>query len=74
MGQTAKHGGNAFPCSNDCRDNEMGMTLRDYFAAQALVGMAANHRWNEAKWEVVAEQAYRAADQMLKARSTSDGV
>lgn len=43
----------------------MGMSLRDYFAAAALTGMCADgHR----TMKTVADDAYRFADAMLKAR------
>ncbi len=48
-----------------------GMTLRDYFAGQALVGLFSNPRTGEkvTTWEEDAAFAYRAADAMLKART-----
>jgi hypothetical protein len=42
-----------------------GMTLRDYFAAQALAGMLARY---DAGKEDMAVYAYEHADAMLKAR------
>lgn len=44
-----------------------GMTLRDYFAAKALAGMASQYHEH---WETrrLAEAAYELADAMLKAR------
>lgn len=46
-----------------------GMTLRDYFAAKVLEGYRGlNLASGEPTWERVAEQAYIAADAMLKAR------
>jgi len=43
-----------------------GMTLRDWFAGQALAGMLANpHTWTE---EDLEGAAYRYADAMLRAR------
>lgn len=47
-----------------------GMSLRDYFAGQALVGLSANPVWSDASWERTAEAAYEAADAMLEARKT----
>jgi hypothetical protein len=41
------------------------MTLRDYFAAQALAGQLAYHDYNV---ERAAKEAYRYADEMLKQR------
>jgi hypothetical protein len=46
-----------------------GMTLRDYFAGQALMGILNNAGcFADMKDSDVAENAYRAADAMLKAR------
>lgn len=45
----ANDGGPAFPSSNDVKLGEIGthghagMTLRDFFAGQALVGLLMNH-------------------------------
>jgi hypothetical protein len=48
---------------------EQGMTLRDYFAAQAMQGMlAACTGWSEANLERLAKCSYSTADAMLKAR------
>lgn len=47
----------------------MGMTLRDYFAAKAMQGMlAACTGWSEAGIERLAKCSYSTADAMLKAR------
>ena len=47
----------------------MGMTLRDYFAAKAMQGMlSACTGWSEAGIERLAKCSYMTADQMLKAR------
>ena len=61
-------GGPAFPVgSGDMRD-PMGMTLRDYFAGQALAGMACtDYAWSISS-EKLAGYAYDAADAMLAAR------
>jgi hypothetical protein len=53
----------AFP--NPHRTDELGMTLRDYFAAKALANAYTQHDGNPDK---VAEWAYAVADAMLKAR------
>lgn len=53
----------AFP--NPHRTDELGMTLRDYFAAKALANAYTQHNGNPDK---VAEWAYAVADAMLKAR------
>lgn len=67
-------GGNAFPACNEANVNgTMGMTLRDWFAGQALAGLCANP--NESPDEdgasdrdVIASVAYELADAMLAAR------
>ena len=57
-------GGTAFPWSNNS-----GMSLRDYFAAHAMMGMlAAPDKEDPATQRGVAEHAYRQADAMLRAR------
>jgi hypothetical protein len=77
-------GGNAFPNTTvtflqsdgeDMVTAQGGMSLRDYFAAKAMQGMAASEYWsenfqpdNDTYQMVVAETAYQVADAMLKAR------
>ena len=48
-----------------------GMTLRDYFAAQAIQGLLSSTV--NAPLDVFVKQAYKVADSMLKARET-DGL
>jgi hypothetical protein len=71
-----KDGGPAFPCDpwaasdpknvTEAKRIAEGMTLRDYFAAKAMQGlMASNVR---ASLEAFANQAYKMADALLKAR------
>ena len=62
------HGGQAFPS-----EYEHGMTMRDYFAAQALQGMVAGY-WANNDLGSMSEQslaggAYSMADAMLEARA-----
>lgn len=47
----------------------MGMTLRDWFAGQALAGICANTDWMPTDVESVTRDAYAHADAMLAARS-----
>ena len=59
----------AFPASdNSALLGYTGMTLRDWFASQALAGLNANPSWDENGWDQRAKQAYKAADAMLEAR------
>jgi hypothetical protein len=67
-------GGPAFPGlhpSAECRFQEEGMTLRDYFAAKAMQGILAGNfpvtKTINAD-QLVAKSAYIMADAMLKAR------
>jgi hypothetical protein len=72
-------GGPAFPFTDSASPREYpGMTLRDYFAAQAMDKMIARaemHQENNGEdWEgmhdYIAEQSYLIADAMLKARES----
>lgn len=62
-----KTGGPAFPCDN-CNSN-LGITMRDYFAAKALNGMLSGRpddlQITAREW---AKVAYEVADAMLVAR------
>lgn len=83
MSEPINTGGPAFPCSGSnwvgqygkkmgC-DAVSGMTLRDYFAANAMpVHMAALSTWDAGSQEAwhneIARISYATADAMLKAR------
>jgi hypothetical protein len=62
----------AFPwCGdlNDCPTINLGMTLRDYFAAKAMQGMFASGNLPQSvQDDELAFAAYEMADAMLKAR------
>jgi hypothetical protein len=63
-------GGPAFPQSNDANKEynwiRSGMTLRDWFAGQAITGLAADE--GERTWSDLAHNAYAMADAMLRIR------
>jgi hypothetical protein len=59
-------GGPAYPMHPNSW--EYGMTLRDWFAGQALAGMGLEYTSDKFCHASVAECAYRYADAMLKAR------
>lgn len=73
-----QHGGGAFPCENDESKQynwiDNGMSLRDYFAGQALAGGLEQGARDEMdfKWwhseKDIAERAYDIAGAMLKER------
>ena len=65
-------GGAAFPYAavHGC-NGEYGMTLRDYFAAKAMVAFINKDEWQSTVGEIsvnVAFNAYSLADAMLEAR------
>lgn len=70
-------GGRAFPwCGdlNECPTVNLGMTLRDYFAAKAMQAIVGAAYLPDSELAVrselqLAEQAYEFADAMIKARS-----
>ena len=62
-------GGPAFPTEHtDTSGLYDGMTLRDYFAAKAMLGILTNNNLEDCDDFVVANCAYQMADFMLKAR------
>ncbi len=68
-----KQGGAAFPVGNDDgHDPEPGMSLRDWFAGQALSGWMASYSVRQTPQQVnvrhPAQLAYDLADAMLRAR------
>ena len=69
---TDKTGGPAFPTSDWDKDDKAykmhGMTLRDYFAAKAMSWVAEDMPAQANFFERVADQSYKLADAMLKAR------
>ena len=79
----SKDGGAAFPGEgpfvNEAgrREPQLGMTLRDWFAGQALVGILASHPMPEHPqyWDWlsgIAVTPYRIADAMLAEREKRD--
>lgn len=68
---------NAFPACNEANVNgTMGMTLRDWFAGQALIGVGQEylHRngfHGDTLFQNLATHSYRIADAMLAARGAS---
>lgn len=72
-------GGSAFPYEERDGDGKpvldhFGMTLRDYFAVQALQGMLAHStryrsRYSHLHWhDAISQEAYEIADAMLQER------
>lgn len=76
-----KDGGPAFPrVTSDCDDHDgvtqydgvPGMSLRDYFAGQAMMGMLSNREEHMAfDRDSCAGESYRYADAMLRAREAT---
>jgi hypothetical protein len=71
---SADTGGPAFPVCDAARIHDLkGMTLRDYFAAKAMQGIIGSDKYmgliGVNRYEQrTAEDAYKMADAMLKAR------
>ena len=59
----------AFPSPNDPKTGtlQLGMELRDYFAAKAMQGLLASDV--EASMPEFARRSYQIADEMLEARN-----
>jgi hypothetical protein len=67
MSQPINDGGPAFPTPSGVQHND-GLTMRDYFAGQALQGLMSKVK-PEAHWEDYrAKWSYEVADAMLKAK------
>ena len=74
MTNTKNNGGPAFPRAG-VKDgygkvvgDASGMTLRDWFAGQALAGILANPTIANGTFQADASDAYAAADAMIEAR------
>lgn len=67
MTDTTKTGGFAFPHQACPTVTYHGMTLRDWFAGQALVGYLSCPNWQGDMQEVAAD-CYNQADAMIAAR------
>lgn len=65
-------GGPAFPCDGDIKRIFTGMTLRDYFAGQALAGIMTSYavaRGPSEQWiDAAAKISFLVADAMLQER------
>lgn len=86
MNETKNDGGPAFPTQwmdfqpltgeQVVREQYAGLTMRDWFAGKALVGILSNHELllmmdklsKESTAKVASANAYQIADAMLKAR------
>ena len=70
-------GGSAFPYHIDESAIHVtdfpGMTLRDWFAGQALAGMIGTERWEQIDIKHIAVGAFDVANAMLAAREGKDG-
>lgn len=68
---TIEDGGPAFPLQSigpEFEPGYAGMSLRDYFAAKAMQGMAAHPESDKWPADGIAKAAYQQADAMLAAR------
>ena len=72
----SKTGGPAFPSEQgECQDGtwnqtyDSGMSLRDYFAGQALAGICSDNEATDVEW--IARWCWKVADVMMKSREES---
>lgn len=70
---------NAFPACNEANvNNTMGMSLRDWFAGQALCGIlsgpASRQSVPMSEWFDAPEAAYKLADAMLAERAKASSA
>ena len=63
-----KTGGPAFPCLTSDGRGDIGMTLRDYFAAKAMQGFCVAGNIHFVDVDVATKKAYLMADAMLEVR------
>jgi hypothetical protein len=69
MTDTKDTGGLAFPSQSQLRYADEGVTLRDYFAAKAMLGIIQSHtESNEKYYQSCANTSYAMADAMMEAR------
>ena len=65
-------GGPAFPVFPETEVGHAaafrGMTMRDYFAAKAMQGIILHPQGLAGLWDEAAQESYKVADAMLKAR------
>lgn len=68
-----KTGGPAYPVADLGKTQELGLTIRDHFAGQALIGYltATGEGWDQGRNnpEMVAEWCYQNADAMITERA-----
>jgi hypothetical protein len=69
MTQQNNDGGPAFPPVHDPDFHASGMSLRDWFAGQYLMGRTAQSIFDHDHGPLMAKEAYIAADSMLAERS-----
>ena len=70
-----KTGGHAFPTlfiEPEHGSGYAGMTLRDWFAGQALAGLIGK-LGSDKEWYSVGDYCYHAADQLIAARNQAKG-
>ena len=69
MTEEIEDGGPAFACGDHTHGGQGGMSLRDWFAGQALTGMLADPNSDtDLTFATIASDCYSMADAMLKAR------
>ena len=74
MSKQIDNGGAAFPIpfGQVMSEEGKGMTLRDYFAGEALNGLLSTESGYIAESRKIAKWSYSLADEMIKARKGGD--
>ena len=66
-------GGPAFACASEVNGHQDGMSLRDWFAGQALIAIPHMGNGMDLDANDVARACYQYADAMLAARGNKNG-
>lgn len=64
----------AFPAPEDTPANQSGLSVREYFAARALQGLAANPVLDPTNANAIAQLAWRLADGVLEHQQERHGL
>ena len=76
MAETEKDGGQAYPAAwgnpEQGGDYVPGMTLRDWFAGQALAALISHYEGEDGSMDGIPADAFQYADAMIAARATGE--
>lgn len=58
-------GGPAFPVTNDAKTDEAGMSMLEYYAGQALIGLLSNPN-RAGSYTDICQQAFQFGEEMVR--------